>query len=409
MIDNDLLPWATPTQEKYLRAVDKYGGYRKAARALKVSQSAISRSLKDLRKKAANQGCTAPEAAGVTEVAAPIGKITEPIRTIKELLTYADVDQDVWDVTKKVVNCWGDNYQVKAWLSPKAEVPILKAIKELNAWQPKDFKFGTATGDVMAIVAIFDHHFGKLAWREETNSDYDLKIAESSFMAAGKQLLAKVEGFNIEKIVFPLGGDFLHIDNTQNTTTGGTQQDVDSRLHKILAVAKKCVIQFIMECLKIAPVEVIYVPGNHDFTVSYYLTDTIGSWFRETEQVTVCQRPLSRKYIDYGVNMIGLSHGDLVKPDRLALLIMDENKTNLADKEYLEWLTGHYHKKAEKMFHAGESFGSVVVKTLPSLCGTDAWHYNHGFVNSRRAAEIHLYNKETGPDGYFPVHIGNLK
>ena len=26
----------------------------------------------------------------------------------------------------------------------------------------------------------------------------------------------------------------------------------------------------------------------------------------------------------------------------------------------------------------------------------------------RRAAEIHLYDKEAGPAGYFPVHIGNL-
>jgi hypothetical protein len=264
-------------------------------------------------------------------------------------------------------------------------------------------------GTVAAILSIFDQHFGKLAWREETNSDYDLQIAAKLFNKAGAELLHKIKGFGIEKIYFPLGSDFMHIDNTQNTTTGGTQQDVDSRLFKIYAMAKKCVIQLIMECIKIAPVEVIYIPGNHDYTVSYYLTDTISSWFRECEDVTVCTSPLSRKYISYGVNLIGLAHGDDIKMDRLALLIMDENKADLADKEYLEWLTGHYHKKGEKQFHAGESFGSVVIKSIPSLCGTDAWHFRKGFVNSRRAAEVMLYDKKDGPCGTFPIHIGNIE
>lgn len=314
------------------------------------------------------------------------------------------MDLTEWDITKQVVNCWSDNYQVKVWLAPKAEVPILKAIENLKAWEPPKAGFIHEPGNVCAFLSIFDQHFGKLAWRKETNSDYDLKIAADLFMAAGRELLHKVKGFNIEKIVFPLGSDFLHIDNTENTTAGGTQQDVDNRLPKIFEIAEQCVLQLIVECLAVAPVEVIFVPGNHDKTVSYYLARVVRAWFRDVEEVSVCTAPRSRKYVEYGVTLVGLTHGD-IKMDRLPLLIMDENKEALAGKEFLEWLTGHYHKKGEKMFHSGESFGSVVVKSIPSLGGTDAWHYEKGFVNSRRAAEIHLYDKEEGPCGYFPVHV----
>ena len=389
-----------------LKAANPEWGAPKLATESGLSRSAVGRWLTRVSKDDDFDGFSIDGFQNT--VTSEIGKINEPIKTIEDLLEYADINTDDWEVSKQVVNCWGDNYQAKAWLKPREEKPILKAINSLEGWKPVDCDYKHEGGEVMAVLSLFDQHFGKLAWKEETNSDYDLKIAADLFNKAGYRLLQKVKGFGIEKIVFPLGSDFLHIDNAQNTTTGGTQQDVDSRLFKIYAMAKKCVIQLVHECLKIAPVEVVYVPGNHDYTVAWYLTDTIDSWFRECEEVTVCQSPQSRKYLEYGVNLIGLCHGDAVKMERLALLIMDENKANLADKLFLEWLTGHYHKKGEKMFHAGDSFGSVVIKSIPSLCGTDAWHFLHGFVNSRRAAEIMLYDKEDGPCGTFPIHIDNL-
>ena len=389
IIDESFLQWATPREREVIQAINSTGGYRKAAKKLGIGQGRVSDAVKRTRKRAAAAGYspdhdmtrTVPEGFHVKGVSTYYNKDGNPAgQWVKSTKDRTEVIHD----------------------------SLKEAIEGLQAWKPPKIQYDSSAGEVCAVLSIFDHHFGKLAWRGETNSDYDLKIAAELFMKAGMQLINKVKGFEIEKFVFPLGSDFLHIDNAQNTTTGGTQQDVDSRLPKIYAVAKQCVIQLIMECIKVAPVDVVYVPGNHDYNVAWYITDTIDSWFRETPQVKVCTASRARKYIDYGVNLIGLAHGDKVKPDRLALLIMDENKENLAGKEYLEWLTGHYHKKAEKQFHAGESFGSVVVKSIPSLCGTDAWHYLHGFVNSRRAAEIHLYDKKRGPAGYFPVHIGNI-
>src|SRR5690606_3076850 len=55
-----LYDYATETQAKYLRAVDKYGSNRKAAKALGVHKSTIDRALTALRAKAARMGY-APE------------------------------------------------------------------------------------------------------------------------------------------------------------------------------------------------------------------------------------------------------------------------------------------------------------------------------------------------------------
>jgi hypothetical protein len=406
-LDPVLLDYANEGQRIKLQAVLDHQTYRGAAAHLSCSYSSIQAAVDRVKKKAtaAGYGLVDAPPEGSRVLSGEIGEISEVIKTTDELLAYADINPDEWHVTKQVVNCWGNKYQVKAWVSPNEEIPFLKAIDGIKAWKPNTKKFKHKKGNVCAFMSIFDQHFGKLAWREETNSDYDLKIAADLFMSAGRDLLEKVKGFNIEKIVFPLGSDFLHVDNNQNTTFGGTQQDVDSRLPKIFEMAESCVLQLLIDCLAVAPVDVIFVPGNHDKTVSYYLARVIRAWFREVPQIQVCTAPRSRKYVEYGVNLVGLTHGDVPKQERLALLIMDENKERLADKLYLEWLTGHYHKKGEKQYHAGESFGSVVIKSIPSLCGTDAWHYLHGFVNSMRAAEIHLYDKKDGPCGYFPVCI----
>ncbi len=40
---------------------------------------------------------------------------------------------------------------------------------------------------------------------------------------------------------------------------------------------------------------------------------------------------------------------------------------------------------------------------LPSLSGTDKWHYENGFVNNLRTAEASLWNRGSGYTGSFSV------
>ena len=66
-----------------------------------------------------------------------------------------------------------------------------------------------------------------------------------------------------------------------------------------------------------------------------------------------------------------------------------------------EWLTGHLHqqKKVERIGTFEED--GMVFRILPSLCGTDSWHYRNGFSMSRKATESYLYSHKWGLSGYF--------
>jgi len=71
-------------------------------------------------------------------------------------------------------------------------------------------------------ISLFDMHFGKMAWSEETGEDFDLKIAEKRFKDAVTNLLTKIDHKSVEKILFPIGNDLVNVDNKNNTTTAGT-------------------------------------------------------------------------------------------------------------------------------------------------------------------------------------------
>ena len=59
---------------------------------------------------------------------------------------------------------------------------------------------------------------------------------------------------------------------------------------------------------------------------------------------------------------------------------------------YAEWITGHYHKSFMDEKHG------VTKRVVGSLTGTDAWHYESGYIGSLKNAQGLIYNeKQLGP------------
>ena len=261
----------------------------------------------------------------------------------------------------------------------------------------------------LLIPSLYDHHFGKLAWAPETGVDYDIKIAENLFTEAIANMLSKAAVFGIDRIVLPIGHDFLHIDNIEGTTAAGTPQDVDSRLVKIINTASRAVTTAVSQCLQVAPVDIVWVPGNHDPQTSYYLCKILEAYYRTTDDVTVDVSPMVRKFITYGVSLIGMTHGSEEKIADLPLIMASSEPEAWAAAEHREWHIGHVHKKKEMRTVTADSFGPVLVRVLPSLCGTDAWHYKKGYVAGNRAAEAYLYHKEHGYAGHISANISEIE
>jgi hypothetical protein len=51
-----------------------------------------------------------------------------------------------------------------------------------------------------------------------------------------------------------------------------------------------------------------------------------------------------------------------------------------------------------------DTIDGVVLRRTPSLGGTDAWHFEKGYVHSPRQADLFLWGRESGPVGYYTHH-----
>lgn len=242
---------------------------------------------------------------------------------------------------------------------------------------------------LMLEVPIVDLHVAKLAWAPETGEDYDSKIAYKRFMAVIHDVVERSKRYKFEQIVFPIGNDFLNYDTVKGETTRGTQQDCDSRWAKMYVTGKQMLIEAIELLSQIAPITVFHIPGNHDFATSFYLIDTLYSWFRNDENVTVDASPKSRKYVEFGKCLIGFTHGDKEKK-RIFGNMQVEVPEAWGRTLYREWHLGHMHSEQVKEEHG------IKVRNLSSVVGTDAWHFESGFVGAIAVSQSFVWDKERG-------------
>jgi hypothetical protein len=354
-------------------------------------------------------------------------KISSP----EELIKSAKIDERIWEVAKVTINNWGvagklkrgqneqgkwnpeelwqqQLRQIKVELRRRAPKFVQDAIEGLLAdWKPRKLAAPKRRADSdphLLDVSLHDAHFGKLAWGMETGKDFDLKIIEADYCGAIDDMLHIVRHWNIERIQMVVGSDCFHVDNIVGTTTKGTRVDsTDDRLSKVFEVVFRCLEYAARRFREVADVELFYVPGNHDYTTAWHLCLTLGAAFQGDEHVAVDYTPSPRKYRTYGPTLMGYDHGDECALDKLPLIMATDGPDLWAASTYRRWFTGHRHKRAKFKYTASDTFNGVEVHILPSLSGTDLWHFRKGFVNNIPMAQCDLYSKASGPVGQFVV------
>ena len=246
-------------------------------------------------------------------------------------------------------------------------------------------------GNFMLEVSIFDLHLGKLAWGPETGEgNYDYKIAREGFFNVVYEKYERAKNQkDIEKILFVVGNDYLTFDTILSTTTEGTPQDTDLRWMKLFSIGVEMLIESIDLFSSIAPVDVIVVPGNHDKMSSFYIQKCLWAWYNNNEAVNISQDIKTRKYAEYGKSLIGFSHGNKEKK-RIHHLMPLEQPAAWARTKYHEMHLGHYHH--EKTVEPN----GIITRNLSSISGTDAWHFEQGFIGATKKAQSFLWHKDKG-------------
>lgn len=251
----------------------------------------------------------------------------------------------------------------------------------------------------VAIVNIADLHLGKLAWDKECGESYDHKIAVRRFneiISGSIDRLKKEE--NVEKIVFFWSQDFFHFDNMSQTTTAGTFQQTDLRWQKMFMVGVELLIKAIYSLKEIADVYTFYVRSNHDEQAGFYAATVLGAKFNEDKQVTVDLSATPRKYVEFGVNLLGFAHGDK-EGKRLPGLMSIEAPEAWGRTKNREFFLGHFH--SQRVYEES----GVICRHLSAPCGTDAWHNQMGFIGAQKGAQMFIRGESTGQiaEYYIPV------
>lgn len=242
----------------------------------------------------------------------------------------------------------------------------------------------------LLVIDPADIHIGKLCSSFETGEDYDNQIAVKRVREGVRGILLKSQPWNIDRILYIVGNDKLHIDTPKRTTTSGTPQDTDGMWYDNFIIAKRLDIEMIEMLLTIAPVHVQYDPSNHDYMNGFFLADTISSWFSKCPDVTFDITMAHRKYFNYGENLIGSTHGDGAKTTDLPLLMAQEAPLYWAKCKHRYIYTHHLHHKVSK------DYGSVCIEMLRSASGTDSWHHRNGYQHAPKAVEAFIHHPSFG-------------
>jgi len=349
---------------------------------------------------------------------------SERITTLEQLLAACAVDMDLWEVDRYVINKYDQGakmpdgeivvtplFQVKAWLVHRKGASVEQAIERhldrLRAGARRMGRPGAhlSTGEFLMVPSLYDAHFNK----RSADGTYTLERAAAEFKAVADAAVARARalGLPVERVLFPVGNDALHADNLVGDTTDGTRlETVADQRDAIDAICDACEYAA-LRFLDLAPVDIVAVESNHDRQGTFWLGKVLEAYFHRTPGVTVDATRAPNKYYVYGQTLLGLQHGDKIKPDALAVLMATEAPDAWAQTRYREWLRGHIHYAAGMYYPSTETHG-VSVRVIPALCPPDQYHLLRGYVGGHRAAEVVYYNRKYGPSGSFPVFVDEI-
>jgi len=242
---------------------------------------------------------------------------------------------------------------------------------------------------LMLEIPIEDVHFGKLSLSEDVAEPYNYNLAKQRFDYVIDDIIDRVQGINIEKIVFPIGSDFFNIDNNSSQTTAGTSQHCDLSPQLIFKYGIQCLIENIIKLSQIAPVEVFCINGNHDFLSSYHAICALDCYFHNNENIIVNTSTHPRKYVEFGKVLLGFTHGDKEKK-RIDGLMQIEAREAWGRTLYHEVHMGHLHSEQTR-----EANG-IIFRNLSSFTGTDLWHSVNGYVGAVKRCQSFLWDKDKG-------------
>jgi len=194
-----------------------------------------------------------------------------------------------------------------------------------------------------------------------------------------------------------VGNDFFNSDNSFpfHQTTRGTVQTDDHRWQMVYSAGRKLLMKTIDHLSTVAPVDVVVIPGNHDYQKSFFLGDVLEAVYSNNPNVTINNSPSPRKYYYWKHNLVGFSHGNAkdISTQKLVNSMPIEEPALFAEAYFREWHLGDQHHK--KVIINEEDVSGINVRFMRSISSNDSWHFSKGY-KSVKGAEGYLWADSEG-------------
>ena len=342
------------------------------------------------------------------------------VKSLDDLIKNCNVDLECWEVD------WFDvgTYEVTGFdakrkpitfsfiskVNSEEKIDIWKNVSKLTedlkqdlfecfssyAFKPT-YKINTKDNDKYLLeIGAYDLHLGKLGI---DGDDYSLNLARTRLHDAIDSLFYRARGFEIEKIVFVVGNDFLNIDKDKpfGSTTKGTPQSNSVTAYEAYRFGRKLLVECINILSQKAPVQVVVVPGNHDEESMLHMGDALEALYENTPHINVDNNRTLMKGFVYGECLLIFDHGHRVKNYKnLASVISQRFRKVWSKVKHIEVHRGHLHSLKTNIMGQVEELNGIAVRHLGSMSPTDQWHDDSGYISCMKRAHAFVWHKKDG-------------
>ncbi len=376
---SSLLDYAsTDTQKSVLKLLSDNGGkIRKASRVLNRHHSSLVKTIQRIEANAARRGWS------------PAHNVTSPCPPGYHLKGTSTLLGEDGEVKQQWVKTDADK-GAELEIAKQIYEDLSKDVKRLPAIR-KPIK---CDEELLNFYVLTDCHIGMLAWHEEGDRDWDLKIAEDVVIDAFRSMVQQSP--KAKRCVIAQLGDLLHWDSLLPVTpASGHVLDGDGRYAKVVGIAVKIIRTVIDDALKKhESVHAVMATGNHDSSGSIWLRQLLAALYENEPRVTVDLSPKPFYSHQHGSTMLAMHHGHMVKPPSLPGLFAATESEMWGKTKYRYAHIGHRH--TSKLMES--EVGGMHVIEHPTLAARDAYASHHGYF-SNSGARATTYHSEHGECG----------
>ena len=405
---------------------------RDIGRELGISKSAVNNHLKKYQPNGGAKGTPPPHGMPIDQVidktdidgSVEVLKMDRPA-TVEEMMEACKLDPNIWIPQYYKPNTWEGYYKIgrygegghkkvkliqskcvfKRIITEYHQEAILEFNKKhvVSLPKPKISSFKKDKG-YMVSWGLWDAHIGSYGWNDEVGTDWDVDMACKRIFNSVDDMVQELKLYPIEKLLMPIGNDFMHFDSVRHKTAFGDHfLDTDTRYAKVYLSGLKCLSYMVERALEIcSDIELLYVPGNHDTTSSFGLIVALDQRYRNDPRIKADLSMNPRKYRMHGGTLLGFDHGAQAKPNQLLLAFSTEAQKYWTESTYREIQVGDKHQRWEKVFEGVIPTNGVLIRRNPSLCNIDSWHHNKALVGEpMKSVEAWRYDRV----GYRGSHV----